>query len=294
MSLNLRCLNNKAMLTASPFVNMGCNNDLGLYIAAVKLEELEDLISYANYSLIKTTSDKVHAAERDIETKTARKALRFYFLRSAILSYHACFDYIIQIAYFGFGFHRTIKTNANYLSELRVCSFGTGKKSFRSAFNHLLERIDFTKGVPIQVSSAREFYKRLVEFYDEDRKSINSLANQLKHQGSLNIAELAPQRQELASVHCAFEYDDDGRFSGFGEIEDYIPFSDIVKPKLVDINEIVRMLIGYNKLICTFVDYLQEQLGLKDLPAKCKEKDISVQRQSFTKQNIEQWLKTKN
>jgi len=294
MSLNLRYLNNKTMLTASPFVNNGCNNDLGLYIAAIKLEELEDLISYANYSLIKTTSDGVNVTEGYIETKTARKALRFYFLRSAILSYHACFDYIIQIAYFGFGFHETIKTNAEYQSELKGCRFGTGKKSFRLVFNHLLARIDFTQEVPIQVSAAKELYERLVKFYDQDRKSINSLANQLKHQGSLNIAELVPQRQELASVHCSFEYDEDGNFAGFGEMDDYVPFSDIVKPNLVDINETVNLLIGYNKLICTFVDYLQEQLGLKDLPAKCKGKDISVQRQSFTKQIIEQWLKTKN
>lgn len=282
------------MLTASPFVNNGCDNDLGLYIAAVKLEELEDLISYANYSLIKTTSDEVHATESNIETKTARKAFRFYFLRSAILSYHACFDYIIQIAYFGFGFHRTIKTNNEYLSELKVCNFGTGKKSFRLAFKQLLESVDFTQEVPIQVSAAKEFYERLVVFYDQDRKSLNSLANQLKHQGSLNIAELVPQRQNLASVHCAFKYDEDGNFAGFGEMEDFIPFSDIIKPKLVRIDETVNMLIGYNKLICTFVDYLQEQLGLKDLPVKCKAKDLSVQRQSFKKQIIEQWHKTKN
>lgn len=294
MSLKLRYLNNKTMLTASPVVNNGCNNDLGLYIAAVKLEELEDLISYANYSLIKTTSDDVRATESNIETKTARKANRFYFLRSAILSYHACFDYIIQIAYFGFGFHKTIKTNAEYLSELRVCSFGTRKDSFRLAFKHLLESIDFTQEVPIQVSAAKEFYQRLVDFYDQDRKSINSLANQLKHQGALTIEELVPQRQKLASVHCTFEYDDDGNFSGFGEIEDYIPYSDIIKPKLVKINEMVNMLVGYNKLICTFVDYLQEQLGLKELPAKCKGKDLFVPRQSFTKQIIEKWLKTKN
>ena len=294
MSIDLRYLNNKGMFSSSPFVNHGCNCDLGLYIACVKFEELEDLVYSANYSIVKATDKRLVAFHKTENTALARKALRFHFIKSAILSYQACYDYIVQIAYFGFGFHRRIEKPMEYRSELRHCSFGNTKDSFRMVFKDLLNQTNKIDVLPDYITSAQSFFNQLEDLYDNQRKEINAWANNLKHHGSLSIKELAPKRMPLTVVENALKFNDNHEFIGFQENSKLIPFSDIVQPELLELDEAIRLLRKNNHTICSFSEYLQKQLGLCNLPSKCSTEELCVTPQTFTRNRIEQWLKTKN
>ena len=99
----------------SKYEGIFLEGDTGLIIASQKIQELERIFSSAKFALVKGSHDKQQGVSGD----DAQTVIRFEFLKNAIIWYNSCYDYILQIVYFGFDFNKPISCRSEYLKELK-------------------------------------------------------------------------------------------------------------------------------------------------------------------------------
>ena len=158
------------------------NNEIGLVIAVYKFHELTSLINFSN----------VYIQEAVKETRINRK---FNLLRHSILDYNTCYDYILQIIYFGFDFFdikidsvdaykRLLKEKCK-LQELK--DIDGQRISVNSEFANDIEKLKSTN------QEAKHFFNKYYQFANfaaDEKYGIRQWANNIKHQGGFTAKEV--------------------------------------------------------------------------------------------------------
>lgn len=210
--------------------------DIGSVIAQHKLVEVRNLISFANIAIDKAVK------ETDNITK-------YCLYRSAILDYNACYDYILQIIFFGFDFCSRVDSNQSYISQMKnncrltIEQLENGKRVLAdSPFKQKMSELKQTD------TKAKEFFKAFKNFRNSLLKSdvvISDWANNIKHQGGFIVEELL-DRKRIARITTS---------NKDGEIFDS---SYVFSP--TTFSEIEDRLCKQNALIVEFLIYLQDSI----------------------------------
>jgi hypothetical protein len=223
--------------------------EIGLGIALVKFDEFYHRFIQAqlSFQMGMRTDHRVYST--DGNNDLAQKSYRFYFLQYAILDYNACYDYLLQIVYFGCDFFDEIKSQKDYKENLKQCTW-TCKKE-KNGFKDRIDKLEQTRN-----DDFKAFLKKLCKFYgckDNNKYPLAFWTNQIKHKGGFIIDELEPHGPKIEIIN---------RITG-----EIVFSSDSVKPISTSLKKIEECLIYHNDKIVEFADFLYTGLNL-DNPAK--------------------------
>lgn len=243
------------------------NKKIGSGIALVKFEEFQDIFFQAQYSFHMGMKDNHKVNSSDGHDELAQKNIRFYYLKYAIQGYNACYDYILQIIYFGCDFFdKEIKSQKDYNYYLQQCRFSESSK-FKKEVDKLIGN---------QNDDFKVFLNNLCVFYESRNDKNHPLAdwtNQLKHRGGFIIDEIDIDRAEVKIWN-----------EKTGET---IFTSNYINPICVSFQNIEECLVYHNNKIINYVDSLYVDLGFDD-PANLKKKfSVHPQRIDTTDCKIE-------
>ncbi len=213
--------------------------DASLIIASKKFQELERLFSSAKFALVKGSHDKHQGVSGD----DAQTVIRFEFLKNAIIWYNSCYDYILQIVYFGFDFNKPISSRSEYLMELKKCRYQRPQKPSKTFYT------EFEK-IASKNLDAQELFERLNTFYFDNKGKLRAWANKLKHQGGieLDILYAKPLGCGLVNEDCKELF------------SDYY-----IIPTIISLDEVFKEVIRVHIEIVQIVDYLYNFIGFKDI-----------------------------
>lgn len=212
-----------------------------LLIAHTKFFELSQKISQGNYSLyhISITSHSV----------------AYFNICNTILAYQACYDYMLQIFYFGFGFNKDFNDTETYRHIIN--------KDCRLRFIDIKEnQVIKTK----QDFKCNKFEKDLVEYCNQDTHfkeffikfynnrqflnhpeyGISQWANCIKHQGGFLTTELFDNELKR---HLSFYSNDSSQSFSTSELYAHKPTTE----------EVIKRLREQNKKIVGIAEWLFEQ-----------------------------------
>lgn len=229
--------------------------EIGLGIAMVKFEEFQHLFVYAQHSftLGMKENHKVHSSDGNDEL--AQKGYRFYHLRHAIQDYNACYDYLLQIVYFGGDFFSEIKSVEDYAQNLKKCTW-TDKTPFKKKIQKIISEKGNTSLIRI--------YSFNEDRRDNENYPLAHWANQQKHRGGFTIDELEEHHIEITILN-----------KKTGET---VFSSDYIKPICVSFKNIEKCLVYHNNKIVEYAEFLYKSLGLDDPVNLKKEFSANTQR----------------
>ena len=208
--------------------------DIGSTIALQKFMEVRNLISFTNIAI-------------DKAQKEADLVAKFCLYRSAILDCNACYDYILQIIYFGFDFCSRVDSKENYHKQISEdCRLMIRTKEdnqlVKSPFAEKIEELKNTN--PIIKDFFRKFKKFRGSLMSSDI-SIMDWANNIKHQGGFIVEELL-DKKKLARISS--------------HNEDGIIFDTAYIFPATTFPEIERRLFRQNEIIVDYLTYLHEAI----------------------------------
>mgnify|MGYP003290530671 CR=1 FL=1 len=220
-------------------------HDISLYIAIRQIDSYHEIMTTAKYCLsqgcrfdhkvylkIGNDGDKIY-------NKQAQYVMNFHELKSAIVWYNSALDYILQIIYFGFGFHKSILTSNNFRNE-QINVKWNKQATFYKSFENFAKKNQNAKKVFDKYNAIRD---------DKNVTLIRKLANHMKHHGGFDMAEcIKNQRGDLKL-----------------RVNDkIINLNKITKREIVSYKKIVNSLMETHNTITTFGDYIIEQLGFAE------------------------------
>lgn len=171
----------------SPMI-FASQGDIGSVVALYKFMEIRNLISFANMS--------IENARNEIEP-----VKKYYYYRSAILDYNACYDYILQIVYFGFDFCCPIGSKSEYIKQMSEdCKLKTINKDTGVSEDSIFQK-EINK-LRRENTEADTFFKQFDAFKKDihkKKKTIQYWANNIKHHGGFVVEELL-DRNKLARI----------------------------------------------------------------------------------------------
>lgn len=223
----------------SKYEGIFLEGDTGLIIASQKIQELERIFSSAKFALVKGSHDKHQGVSGD----DAQTVIRFEFLKNAIIWYNSCYDYILQIVYFGFDFNKPISCRSEYLKELKNCRYIKNQKTSKTFYT------EFEK-IALKNPDAQDLFERLNTFYFENKGKLRDWANKLKHQGGieLDILYTKPLGYGFRNEDCKELF------------SDYY-----IIPTIISLDEVIKEGIRVHIEIVQIVDYLYNFIGFKDI-----------------------------
>lgn len=211
--------------------------DIGSIIAMQKLLELRNVIAFANFAINKAINE-------------ADNFIKFTLYRSAVLDYNSCYDYILQIIYFGFDFCSAVDSNESYVSQMKnncrlsiVKEANSCRQLVNSDFKNKIEELKSSNPV------AKDFFRQLKNFRSSLQKkdvNITEWANGIKHRGGFIVDELLDKKtmaRIITTDQTGTELFDSANFlltTTFDEIE--------------------ARLKAQNKTIIEFLNYLQDAI----------------------------------
>lgn len=237
-------------ITKYPYINIdmyaAITKDFSLF-AAVKLwESYNEIMTTARYCL-RRGSYFNHKVYNEVQKsgirrydKQAQYVMNLHELKSAIVWYNSAMDYLLQVIYFGFGFHSQVSNSEDYHEELRCVRWGISSfsKSFRE-FSKLNQ-------------DARSLYNAYKDaFNNSDIEAVRSLANNMKHHGGFDLEEYPKN-----SHHNV------GFTDKYGNM---VCYNEITQRTQVSYKQVIEHLIGAHKAIIKLGDYIIEQLGLSEI-----------------------------
>lgn len=227
----------------SKYEGIFLEGDTGLIIASQKIQELERIFSSAKFALVKGSHDKHQGVSGD----DAQTVIRFEFLKNAIIWYNSCYDYILQIVYFGFDFNKPISCRSEYLKELKNCRYIKNQKTSKTFYT------EFEK-IALKNPDAQDLFERLNTFYFENKGKLRDWANKLKHQGGieLDILYTKPLSYGFRNEDC--NKDCKELFSDY-----------YIIPTIISLDEVIKEVIRVHIEIVQIVDYLYNFIGFKDI-----------------------------
>jgi hypothetical protein len=150
-------------------------------VAYWKLKELSEKIKHGNY-LLKSTEQEVS------------ESIVLLNLTNCILAYQACYDYALQILFWGFGFNDDFSSTKEYSKQLKdKCRPNSITKN--KAGESVMTDSEFTNKLNNFSSKNQEFnafyekFKKQREYANDSKYGINSWANCIKHQGGFVTKE---------------------------------------------------------------------------------------------------------
>ena len=200
--------------------------DIGSAIAVYKFMEVRNLIAFANYSI-------------ELAEKTEDNIMKYHHYRTAILDYNACYDYILQIIYFGFDFCSPIYNKADYITQMGQCvlKYEEGEPVSQ-----------FAKDMDAMANSECEAAKNFIEELGTLKKAlkknnarIQHWANNIKHQGGFVVDDLL-DKKALARIITRRTTDNITTFD-----------SAFVYPIIATFDKIHNRLLKQNELIIDFL-----------------------------------------
>lgn len=210
--------------------------DIGSVIALHKLTEVRNLISFANIAIDRAIGEKDNI-------------VKYCLFRSAILDYNACYDYILQIIYFGFDFCSRVDSHESYISQMKndcrrtIEQNENGKRVLiDSPFKQKIDELKIVNDRAKDFFSAYDRFRR--SSYKPD-VAILEWANNIKHQGGFIVEELL-DRKSIARVKTSNK---EGELFDSSYMFSPITFSDIE-----------NRLCKQNELIVKFLMYLQDAI----------------------------------
>ena len=200
--------------------------DIGSAIAVYKFLEVRNLIAFANYSI-------------ELAEKSDDNVMKYHHYRTAILDYNACYDYILQIIYFGFDFCAPIYSKAEYIHQMEQCTL---------RYEDGVPVSQFAKDMDAMANSeceaAKNFIEELKTFKKALRKSnaiIQYWANNIKHHGGFVVEDLL-DKPKLARITTIRTTDNITTFD-----------SAFVYPMIATFDKIKNRLLKQNELILDFL-----------------------------------------
>ena len=212
--------------------------DIGSIIALHKLVNLRNTIALANYAINKA-NDEVDNIKK------------YFFLRSAILDYNSCYDYVLQIVFFGFDFCPLIKTSDEFIEAMKnECKYT------RTDSNNRGEEIVIPTPFKRKITqlktidpNAKFFFKQLKDFRRRllcSSANINEWANTIKHRGGFLTTEIIDCTKFSRVITV-----DNNRAPIFDSSCLYNPTS---------FPDIENRLFKQNSILTPFIDYLQDSI----------------------------------
>jgi len=223
----LKQLNKHILCTEITNKNISNNNDIGLFIALKKFQEFYELFTYAQYlfSLGKKQHHNVNTSNGDVEL--AQKDFRFFYLTHSILDYAACYDYILQIVYFGFDFFEDVNSVKDYRRNLENCKLKKIKER--------VKELDESSLLKAYIGSLGCFYK------GKYKKNLTTWTNTIKHRGGFSINGL---NDSYVNIECSNK-------SGESLFD-----STYVEPLLTSFQDIIDCLEWHNDKLIEFAENL--------------------------------------
>ncbi|MBR3609450.1 MAG: hypothetical protein IKL50_06165 [Bacteroidales bacterium] len=223
-----------------------CTKDFSLFAAIKLIDSFQEIVTTARYCLsrgcrfnhkVYLESNKDGVKKYD---KQAQYVMNFHELKSAIVWYNSAMDYLLQVIYFGFGFHGEVNNTEDFYNELIKPRWG--KCRFYEAFERL--------------SLSNPNAKGLFEMYENTYKNssvmnIRSLANNMKHHGGFDLEEYPKDSHH--NIGCTDKYGN------------MVCYNEITQRPRVSYQKIVEHLIGAHKAIIELGNYIVEQLGLSEI-----------------------------
>lgn len=223
-----------------------CTKDFSLFAAIKLIDSFQEIVTTARYCLsrgcrfnhkVYLESNKDGVKKYD---KQAQYVMNFHELKSAIVWYNSAMDYLLQVIYFGFGFHGKVDNNDNYIKELKSVRWVGG--DFSNNFRELSELNQ----------DARNLYNAYKDTFDNtDIVAVRGLANNMKHHGGFDLEEYPKDSHH--NIGCTDKY---------GHM---VCYNEITQRPRVSYQKIVEHLIGAHKAIIKLGDYIIEQLGLSEI-----------------------------
>ena len=237
--------------------------EIGLVIAMVKFEELQHLFNYAQHSFYLGMKEDHDVYSLDGNDELAQKGYRFFHLRHAIQDYNACYDYFLQIVYFGCDFFSEISSKKNYKENLKQCKWTNKKKDKDKA--EFKDRID--ELIKNRNDDFKDFLSDFCSFYEYKNNNtypLTNWTNQLKHRGGFTINELEEDQIKITILNK--------------KTGKTVFSTDYIKPICVSFQEIEKCLVNHNDKIVEYAEFLYKSLGLDDPVNFKKEFSANTQR----------------
>lgn len=200
--------------------------------------DLSNKLSQGNYNLynISKTSDSI----------------ALFNSCNAILSYQACYDYFLQIVFFGFGFYNDFSTSEEYKRLIKKCRLNPNNIiAINPKYNENGRTKDFEKRIndfccrnSDFMNFFREFYYRY-KFLNDETFGIGNWANCIKHQGGFLTQEFYDSQH---SNNLLFYSNNSEVCFSTAELYAYKP----------SIDEIIKRLKKQNEQIVSISDWLFE------------------------------------
>ena len=149
--------------------------DRDVFASTYKAISFEETLGRARYNLIKAVD--LFFIPIEVEWSKgygAHYKLRAIYLENAIIDYNQCFDFILQMWWFAFGFYKLSEKYDAYLNFRKLSSICTQNEMGRIIKEH------------IEDPTQKQYWKKLNAFSGKLDK-INSWANEIKHRGNLRI-----------------------------------------------------------------------------------------------------------
>lgn len=240
-------------------------NTPGYCIAYEKIQDLLQTFTSASYALLQASHSKHEGIYSD-KPGLAQLWVRKEFAKNAIIWYNSCYDFILQIIYFGFDFWKSIDTPEAYAQEMGNCKFSAWTGDWCQWEKLKIKSFNLLAG---QNDEAGKLYGKLTDFYHkggEKKNNILKWANILKHRGGLNFDGIYAK----PNFKVIFKNQLDNSYA---------------RPLLLKIDDVIEELISEHKKIVTFADYLYEFMELdtlEKLPNKIDLLNLRLQPQKFS------------
>lgn len=239
----------------SPMI-FAAQGDIGSVVALYKFMEIRNLISFANMS--------IENARNEIEP-----VKKYYYYRSAILDYNACYDYILQIIYFGFDFCRPIDSKSEYIKQMSEdCKLKVVNKDTGVSEDSLFQiEINKLRTYNLEADVFFKQFDALKKALRRKGKTIQHWANNIKHHGGF-VAEEVLDRNKLARI--------------VSKTDECVLFdTEYIYPLIVTFDDVDSRLIYQNDKIVKFLIELKRAIFGDDLNTI----DIGVTNKLFSANN---------
>lgn len=211
-----------------------------LLVVYWKFFELSQKISQGNYSLYNTSR--------------ISDSLAYYNLCNSILAYQACYDYMLQILFFGFGFNIDFNDSETYKKILKNdCRLHTYEKRQIGEETEIIS-VDTQFATDLktfcsQNDKFKSFYQQFNKYrayVNDEKNGISHWANCIKHQGGFITKELINSQR---NHNLQYFSEDSTQYFSTTELYAFQP----------EVEEVIEKLINQNKKIVEIANWLFNQ-----------------------------------
>lgn len=168
------------LIATSNLYRFGANGDNRLMAAQCLIMNLSHQLDFGNYSIIQIN----RLQSKDKLPTVDKECMQLLHIQEALLYYSACYDTLLQIAYFGFHIANDFSTKEDYNKRLENCKW-----------NLISTRLEKFKGE----ECIDKLIKLLKVHYQNGRTIISEIINNAKHRGGISVPSLNTYIPDIAN-----------------------------------------------------------------------------------------------